>query len=159
MEKSKKGGGGGGGERRGGRLQGLRQGADRKALRICIANWRSIYGHRTANRASLELKLITFMSGAMYHYARGGRWFLMQLPACGARTRRTTGRPAGANTCIKHDKSSAIDTDRRMTSRLMGGATAIFLHRYDLTGKIAPARELRNLRETTEKKKRHASLS
>lgn len=41
---------------------------------ICIANWRSIYGHRrTVNRASLELKLITFMSGAMYHYARGPR--------------------------------------------------------------------------------------
>lgn len=31
---------------------------------------------------------------------------LMQLPACGARTRCTAERPAGANTCIKHDKSS-----------------------------------------------------
>lgn len=52
------------------RLQGLRR-RDCTERPICIANWQSIYGHRrTVNRASLELKLITFMSGAMYHYAR-----------------------------------------------------------------------------------------
>lgn len=71
---------------------------------ICIANWRSIYGHRTANRASLELKLITFMSGAMYHYAQGGPG----LDAA-ARMRRAMlplrHRPASANMCIIHDKS------------------------------------------------------
>lgn len=72
---------------------------------ICIANWRSIYGHRTANRASLELKLITFMSGAMYHYAQGG-------PGLDAAARMRRAMPPllhrhrQANMCVNHDKSS-----------------------------------------------------
>lgn len=76
---------------------------------ICIANWRSIYGHRTENRASLELKLITFMSGAMYHYAQGGPGLdaAARMRRATRRAAPATGRPAGANICIKHDKSSA----------------------------------------------------
>lgn len=94
------------GRRRGGKkIAGAASGSAPKGLSICIANWRSIYGHRgTVNRASLELKLITFMSGAMYHYARdlGPR---VQLPVDATRSlaRATSGRREYAR--IKHDKS------------------------------------------------------
>lgn len=64
---------------------------------------------------------------------------LMQLPVqrCCCRRRR---RPAPANMCVNRDKSCTVDTDRRMTSRPMGGAPRSFFHRGDLSEKIGIGR-------------------
>lgn len=48
------------------------------------------------NRASLELKLITFMSGAMYHYARAGT----QDPVDAAAAAAATAAAAASSTRI-----------------------------------------------------------
>lgn len=102
-------------EQGGKKIAGAASGSAPKGLSICIANWRSIYGHRgTVNRASLELKLITFMSGAMYHYARdlGPR---MQLPVSVQRRARSYAR-ARCNEWQWREYARAYSTINRVSA-------------------------------------------